>query len=46
MIKLNFDGSPQNTSAVGGFILRDWRGAALMIGAANYGTTSIIVTEG
>jgi len=45
-IKLNFDGSLQNTSAAGGFILRDWRRGVLMIRAANYGMTSIIVAEG
>ena len=45
-IKLNFDGSLQNTSTVGGFILRDWRGASLMTGASNYGASSILVAEG
>ena len=45
-IKLNFDGSLQNTSAAGGFILRDWRGASLMTGALNYGASWILVAEG
>jgi len=36
-IKINFDGSLHNTSAVGGFIIRDWRGKVLMIDASNYG---------
>jgi len=44
-IKLNFDGSLQNSSAAGGFILRDWRGASLLTGASNYGASSIIVAE-
>jgi len=45
-IKINFDGSLHNTSAAGGFIIQDWRGKVLMIGASNYGDTSIIVAEG
>ena len=35
-VKLNFDGSLQNNSAVGGYILRGWREEILMVGAANY----------
>ena len=46
IIKLNFDGSLQNNSRAGGFILRDWKGATLLTGAANYGSTSILVAEG
>ena len=45
-VKLNFDGSLQNNSAAGGFILRDWRRAALLTGAANYGSTLILVVDG
>jgi len=45
-VKLNFDGSLQNNLAAGGYILRDWRGAILMVGAANYGTALIIMVEG
>jgi len=44
--KINFDGSLQNLSAAGGFIMRDWRGAVVMIGTSNYGSTSIMVAEG
>ena len=35
----------QNTSAAGGFILRDWGGASLLTGTSNYGASSIIVAE-
>jgi len=45
-IKINFDGSLQNSSSVGGFIIRDWRGKVLKIGASNYGDSAIIVAEG
>jgi len=44
-VKLNFDGSLQGKSAVGGYNLRDWRGAILLLGALNYGDTSVIVAE-
>ena len=29
----------------GGYILRDWRGAILLLGAVNYGHTSVIMAE-
>jgi len=45
-IKINLDGSFQNTLAAGGFIIWDWRGKVLRIGASNYGNTSILVAEG
>jgi len=45
-VKLNFDGSLQINSTVGGYILRDWQGAILMVGAANYGNISIIMAKG
>uniref|UniRef100_A0A7C9A6W4 RNase H type-1 domain-containing protein n=1 Tax=Opuntia streptacantha TaxID=393608 RepID=A0A7C9A6W4_OPUST len=44
-VKLNFDGSLQGRSAAGGYILRDWKGEPLMVGASNYGNTSIIIAE-
>ena len=44
-MKLNFDGSLQGTSAAGGFIIRDWQGAVLLIGACNYGTTTVAMAE-
>ena len=43
--KLNFDGSLQGKSAAGGYILRDWRGEILLLGAANYGHTSVVMAE-
>jgi len=45
IVKLNFDGSLSNSSAIGGFILCDWTGKVLRLGAAFYGTTSILVAE-
>ena len=45
-IKINFDGSLQNSSSTGGFIIRDWRGKVLNIGTLNYGDSVIIVAEG
>jgi len=45
-VKVNFDGSVQNNSAAGGYIIRDWRGMVLKLGAAYYGNTSIIMAEG
>ena len=44
-VKLNFDGSLQGNSAAGGFIIRDWRGEILVMGASNYGDTSVILAE-
>ena len=44
-VKLNFDGSLQGSSAAGGFIIRDWRGEILIMGASNYGDTSVILAE-
>jgi len=44
-VKLNFDGSLQGRSATGGYILRDWKGEPLVVGASNYGNTSIIMVE-
>ena len=43
--KLNFDGSAVNSSAAGGFLLRDWRGTVLKAAATNYGHTSSLVAE-
>jgi len=43
--KLNFDGSLQGQSAAGGFIIRDWKGEVLTVGASNYGNTSVIMAE-
>jgi len=45
MIKLNFDGSLQGNSAAGGYIIRDWKGEILKMGASNYGNTSAILAE-
>ena len=44
-ITLNFDGSLVNSAAAAGFILRDWTGQIIKVGAANYGQTSILVAE-
>ena len=44
-VKLNFDGSCRGFAAPGGFILRDWRGQPLQIGAFNYGSATITVAE-
>ena len=44
-VKLNFDGSLQGNSAAGGFIIQDWRGEILVMGASNYGDTSVILAE-
>ena len=44
-IKLNFDGSFINTSAAGGFIIREWTGKLIQAGAAHFGETSIIVAK-
>ena len=45
IVKLNFDGSCLNSVAAGEFILRDWTGKILKVGAANYGWASILVAE-
>jgi len=45
-VKLNFDGSLQNGSAAGGYVLRDWRGMVLLVGATSFGRTSIVMAEG
>ena len=44
-MKINFDGYLQNTSAVGGYIIRDWKGAILRAESHYYGCASIIVAE-
>ena len=44
-VKLNFDGSLQGNSAAGGYIIRDWKGEILAMGASNYGNTSVIMAE-
>ena len=44
-VKLNFDGSLQGNSAAGGFIIRDWKGEILQMGANSYGHTSILLAE-
>jgi len=45
-VKINFDGSCQNGLAAGGFVIRDWRGTVLKLGAASYGRASILLAEG
>jgi len=45
-VKLNFDGSLQGNSVIGGYILHDLKGAILLVEAANYGHTLVIMTEG
>ena len=44
-IKLNFDESLHGNSAAGGYILRDWRGVVLVVGASNYGNISVVMAE-
>ena len=44
-IKFNFDGSLINSSAAGGFIIRDWTSKLVKAGAHFYGNTSILVAE-
>jgi len=44
-VKINFDGSLLNSSAAGGYVLRDWTGKLLKIGVTNYGHSSIVVAE-
>jgi len=45
VIKLNFDGSYANSSAAGGFLLRDWMGKVIKAAAVNYGHTLSLVAE-
>jgi len=45
-VKLNFDGSRQSGLAAGGYVIHDWRGTVLQLGAASYGRTSILMAEG
>ena len=44
-VNINFDGSLQNTSAAGGYIIRDWKGNLLRAGFSYYGCASIIIIE-
>jgi len=44
-VKLNFDGSLQGKSIAGGYILRDWREVIIVMGASNYGNTSVVMVE-
>jgi len=44
-VKLNFDGYLVNSSAAGGFIVRDWTGKLIKAGATYYGDTPILVAE-
>ena len=37
VVKINFDGSCINSAAARGFVLRDWTGKIIKVGAANYG---------
>ena len=45
VVKINFDGSCIDLSAARGFILRDWMGKVLKVGAANYGLSSCLVAK-
>ena len=45
VVKINFDGSLFNSSAVRGYVLLDWTDKLFKAGAANYGSTSIMVAE-
>ena len=45
IVKINFDGSCLNSAAAGGFILRDWTGKIIKVGAANFGRASSLVAE-
>ena len=45
-VKLNFDGSRQSGLAAGGYVIRNWRGMILKLGAASYGRASILLAEG
>ena len=42
---INFDGSVQNTSATGGYIIRDSKRAMLIAESHHCGCTSIIMAE-
>ena len=45
-VKLNFDGSLNNSSVVAGFIIQDWMAKLVKAGVATYyGDASIIVVE-
>jgi len=44
-VKLNFDGLLQGNSAAAGYIIRDWKGEILEVGASHYGNTSVIMAE-
>ena len=44
-VKLNFDGSLINLSAIGGFIILDWTGKLIKAGVSYYDNTSIFVAE-
>jgi len=39
------DSSLQDNSVAGGYIIRDWKGEILVVGASNYGNTSVIMAE-
>uniref|UniRef100_A0A7C9D1H1 RNase H type-1 domain-containing protein n=1 Tax=Opuntia streptacantha TaxID=393608 RepID=A0A7C9D1H1_OPUST len=45
LVKQNFDDSCIDLSTLGGFILREWMGQLLKLGACDYGTTFITVAE-
>jgi len=44
-VKLNFDGSLIRNNAAWGFLVRNWKGELLQVGASNFDNTSIIVAE-
>ena len=44
-MKVNFEGSLQNNSAEGGYIIRDWKGNWLRVGSSYDDCTSIIIAE-
>ena len=45
LVKLNLDGSLINSSAAGGYILRNWTGRVLYAGSPHYSTSSILVED-
>jgi len=45
VVRINVDGSCINSSRTGGFLLSDWTGKVIKVGAANYGHTSILVAK-
>ena len=45
LVEFNLDGSLINSSAVGGFILRDWTSRVLKAGLAHSGATMILVAK-